>query len=131
MYPFWHAVSLFVPIYGLFRFHANYRMINELLATTRSTERVRPLAAAATLLGGNLLAAFPASSEQLLLLNVVVGMAMVSWVIYHGQSGMNAFWDAKRAPVSANGVRLGERLLIGFGAGLWFVLILSLLMAPQ
>jgi hypothetical protein len=130
MYPFWHAVALFVPIYGLFRFHANFRSINELLAATRSDERVRPLAALTTFVAGNLLAAFPASSQQIIALNLVVGMSMVSWTIYHGQSGMNAYWDTRRNRPLDRDATLLERLLIGFGAGLWFLLLYGLLFIP-
>ena len=39
MRPLWHALSLVVPFYMIFRVHAHFRTLNELLARTGARER--------------------------------------------------------------------------------------------
>jgi len=39
MRPLWHALSLAVPFYMIFRVHAHFRTLNELLARTGARER--------------------------------------------------------------------------------------------
>jgi hypothetical protein len=42
MRPVWHALAMYVPIYGLFRLHAHYRVLNETAAAAGATDRVSP-----------------------------------------------------------------------------------------
>jgi len=42
MRPVWHALAMYVPIYGLFRLHAHYRVLNETAAGAGATDRVSP-----------------------------------------------------------------------------------------
>jgi hypothetical protein len=42
MRPVWHALALYVPIYGLFRLHAHYRVLSETAAMAGATDRVSP-----------------------------------------------------------------------------------------
>lgn len=39
MRPLWHALSLVVPLYMIFRVHAHFRTLNDLLARTGARER--------------------------------------------------------------------------------------------
>lgn len=126
MYPVWHALAMLVPIYSFFRFHANFRVLNELLAQTRSGYRVRPLLAVATFVMVSLLVSVPVDDLVLTTLNLVVAVAAVSWVLYHGQTGMNAYWDTRPERTTTGAIKIWERLLIPFGAALWFLVILSL-----
>ena len=123
MYPVWHALAMIVPIYSYFRFHANFRVMNELLAETRSTHRTHPLLAVATFLAASLLISIPVDSLRLTAINLVAALAAISWTIYHGQSAMNAYWDVTKDQPTTTRVKLWERLLIGAGAGLWIVFI--------
>lgn len=127
MHPIWHALSMLVPIYSYFRFHANFRVLNELLATTRSSHRVRPLLAIGTFLLASLLAAVPIQDTVLLTLNVLAAVAAISWIIHHGQTGMNAYWDATPSVKTTDNVKLWERMAIAAGAGLWSLIILGML----
>jgi hypothetical protein len=94
MYPFWHGVSMLVPIYSYYQFYTNFRVINELLETSRSTHRVRAGIVIATFLLASLLAAVPIDDIVLITLNVSAALAAISWTIHHGQSAMNHYWDA-------------------------------------
>jgi hypothetical protein len=127
MYPIWHALAMFVPIYMYFRFHANFRVLNELLATTRSSHRVRPLLVVATLLAANALLAIPIDDMTLMTLNVIAAIAVISWIIHHGQTGMNAYWDAMPSQKTTERVKLWERVVIAAGAAMWSLIILSVL----
>lgn len=128
MYPVWHALSMVVPIYSFFRFHANFRVLNDLLAGTRSTHRVRPLLAVATFVMVNLLVGFPVDDIMIMTMNLIVGVAAVSWVLHHGQAGMNAYWDARPERETTDAIKAWERLLLPFGAAMWALVILSLLL---
>lgn len=39
MHPFWHAVATLVPLYGLFRFHEHFRLLDDLLRKARVGDR--------------------------------------------------------------------------------------------
>jgi hypothetical protein len=125
MYPIWHALAMLVPIYSYFRFHANFRVLNELLETTRSPHRVRPVVAVITFLLASLLISVPVDDLLLTFINVAAALGAISWVIHHGQSGMNAYWDARPERKTTSTVKLWERLLLGAGGGLWFLLLVG------
>lgn len=127
MYPLWHAVSMLVPIYSFFRFHANFRVLNQLLATTRSDHRVQPLIAIGTYLLTSVLVAIPIEDPVLMTLNLLGAVAALSWIIHHGQTGMNAYWDAHPEIATTSQVKLWERLLISAGAGMWSLVVLGML----
>jgi hypothetical protein len=127
MYPVWHALAMIVPIYSYFRFHANFRVINGLLSETRSDHRARPIIAVFTFILASGLMTVPIETIELMTANLVAALGAISWVAYHGQSSMNAYWDAKPDRTVSVEVKLWERMLIGFGAGLWFLMIMGLL----
>ena len=54
-YPVWHALTLLVPIYGLFRMHAHVRLINELAFRHRIAETFGPSLAVVLLVLSNVL----------------------------------------------------------------------------
>lgn len=126
MYPVWHALTMLVPIYSFFRFHANFRVLNELLASTRSPHRVSPMLAIGTFILASLLAAVPIEDIVLLTLNMIAAVAALSWIIYYGQSGMNAYWDAVPNVRTTSEVKLWERLVVSFGAALWALIVLGM-----
>jgi hypothetical protein len=127
MYPVWHALAMLVPIYSFFRFHANFRVLNELLATTNSPHRVRPMAAIGTFLLASLLVAVPIEDTLLVTLNLLAAMAAISWIIHHGQTGMNAYWDTLPRQRTTDHVHLWERLVIALAAVIWMLLIVGAL----
>ena len=115
MSPFWHAVAIFVmPLYGLFRFHAHFRTIDELNAAARLP--VRAGAGLLTLVfflvlgvlyGGLVLSAAAASSGRAAfslqpLSLVVVGFAY-AYIVRTGQQALNAYY------ASLSGVSIPER----------------------
>jgi hypothetical protein len=130
MYPVWHALAMLVPIYSFFRFHANFRVMNELLDTTRAEHRVRPMLAIATFILASLLVAVPIEDRVLQTLNMMAAIGALSWIIHHGQTGMNAYWDATPHTKTVENVKLWERLLVAFGAFLWSLMIVGIFVDP-
>jgi hypothetical protein len=130
MYPVWHALAMLVPIYSFFRFHSNFRVLNELLSTSRSSHRVQPSLVVTTYV---LATALVFVTEQAGLemplagVNAMAAIAAVSWTIYHGQTGMNAYWDTVSNVTVDSSVKLWERILLAVGAAMWSVFLLGLL----
>ena len=103
MSPFWHASAIFLmPLYGLFRFHAHFRTIDELNAAARVP--VRAGAGLLTLVfflvlsllyGGLMLSAAAASSGRTASLEplsvVIVGLAY-AYIVGTGQRALNAYY---------------------------------------
>lgn len=114
MHPFWHAVAMFVvPLYGLFRFHAHFRTIDELLQAGRVP--VRAGAAILTLvflllltvLYGSLAVALATaatgSAASLSPLSLIVVGSAYAYILGTGQHALNAYYR------SLKGVEIPER----------------------
>jgi hypothetical protein len=103
-YPVWHALTLFIPIYGLFRTHAHVRSFKELMAgaavaTTLNTALAVWLMIISTVLDWNSIrltfsgeitqgtAVVPAVLD-LLSIGLVVGLLL------HVQGNLNRYWTS-------------------------------------
>lgn len=120
--PFWHVLTLFVPFYGLFRFHAHLSSIRDLLIGRSSIwageGRGAPsylspgwgtlilwLAGVVALLGRG------QPGLQLLQSAVTVGLMVLA------QAGLNGYWRAaSRGAVREAAYGAGEILVTLFGA---------------
>ena len=131
MNPILHAVSLVVPIYQFFRIHAAFRAIDELLETTRSKVRTNPAIVTVTFAFAVALMFVPVQQPRLIMINFMAVMAATSWIAYNGQSSMNAYWEARRERNVTTNVNILERMIIGFGTGLWFLIVMSLIVNPE
>jgi len=104
MHPFWHAVATLVPLYGLFRFHEHFRVLDDLLR--RAGVGVRAGAALLTLIYV-LLAALSYISLAIALdagggvtrglgpLSLLVIGAANAYVISVGQIALNAHYRSR------------------------------------
>lgn len=133
MRPFWHAVAMFViPLYGLFRFHAHFRTIDELLEAARVP--VRAGAGLLTLvffllvsvlygsLGVAAAAAASGSAATLALPSLVIVASGYGYIVGSGQAALNAYYR------SLGGVEVPER---GHALEYLFVLLFALSFAAQ
>ncbi|MBM2809533.1 MAG: hypothetical protein HW416_292 [Chloroflexi bacterium] len=114
MHPWWHALSFLIPIYGLFRLHAHYRTIQELLLQRGAASPVSGRGAVLGMIGADLL--LLAGTANLLLLagtkvegpvgtvDVLGGMGFVAVLVggmgfvavfVYGQVGLNRYWSAR------------------------------------
>lgn len=134
MYPFWHAVAIFAfPLYGVFRFHAHFRTIDELLEGARV-----PVRAGATLLTlvflllltllygslmvGSAAALATGSAWSLAPLSLIVVASGYAYVVTTGQEALNAYYR------SLAGIEVPER---GHAFEYIFVVVFALSFAAQ
>ena len=114
MHPFWHAFAIFfVPLYGLFRLHAHFRTIDELLKA--GSVPVRAGAGLLTLVffllltilyGGLVLglgAADTNATASLAPLSILVVGGAYAYMVGTGQDALNAYYR------SMSGVDVPER----------------------
>jgi hypothetical protein len=97
MRPLWHALSLAVPFYGLFRIHAHFRAINEQSPLRMVAGAITPgLAVAGLIIAGFFDTAtrrIPDSVGILWLGVDSVGAALVALVAMSGQRALNRIWE--------------------------------------
>lgn len=125
MYPFWHALAMGLPVYGLFRLHAHFRLLNETAEGAAASERVSPglmvvlamirgvivfvagIVLLATVLPAllaqpssgvppeSLGSLLPAGALLPFLLVTWTAFAVGAWQLYRGQTVLNAYYGAK------------------------------------
>ena len=144
-YPVWHALTLFVPVYSLFRVHAHVRCFNEVMEESGVRPIVTPLLAVATVLASSALgiAGFLLSggfeTTTPITLRTAVGIlalnsisiAMIAAMLFRIQKSLNSYWG--RAPTERRGraqrVEIIEIVLGLLGALSW-ANTLFLLLSP-
>ena len=109
-YPVWHALTLLVPVYNLFRLHAHMRVYQEMMEARGVPTTLNPLRAVLIYFGVFLLAMvslmLPAEpvmtpTQQAAYVMINVGQAtLISWMLWQAQGNLNRFWQH----------RLGSRL---------------------
>lgn len=127
MDPIGHALAMIVPIYGWFRLHAHFRIINEMLERVGSPRRVEPLLAvvwailatavsrAATRLSSLTSGALTPDDVTLTVALSLSGtLLIVGWVVY-GQQALNDYWDRQA----------GRPLRYRVGVWQWVLLVLG------
>ena len=129
-YPVWHALTLLVPIYGLFRTYAHMRSLKELMLNANLPSSISPGWAVLLVLVGEVFlnaefAEFGTPTEDVLLAFVnIIGIASVSGLLFHVQRNLNRYWDGftyMRADMCVASARIGVgEVIFGIiGAILW------------
>jgi hypothetical protein len=101
MHPWWHALTQLVPIYGYFRFHAHYAMIEALFWTLKGRSPLYPdVYPGRSVIGWMMaLGLFNLSlfeSDLVLAMGMrTLGAALATAVIVHGQRWLNIYWTAR------------------------------------
>ena len=109
-YPVFHALTLLVPVYNLFRLHAHMRVYQELMEARGVPTTLNPVQAVLMYFGVFLLgmvsimlpAEAPITPAQQAAYAVInVGQStLVAWILWQAQGNLNRFWQH----------RLGTRL---------------------
>ena len=100
MHPFWHSLTLFVPIYNLFRMHAHFRTIRDLRASRELPESIAPgLAVICWMLANGIgwqsaRASGLSTGTEFILDTVAVLLSLV--IVVGGQSALNGYWQSWR-----------------------------------
>ena len=134
VYPIWHALTLFVPIYGLFRVHAHMRAFAEIAAVNGVVTRISPgWAVVAVFVSGYLsgisariygfsLEVVNITQQDAVLVAIVdlFAIAIVTWMVLHAQANINVYWN-HRLGDGLRSVRVGvvEVIIALFGVLAW------------
>ena len=126
-YPVWHALTLLVPLYSLYRMHEHARVIRELAAHKSITSTVAP-GLAVVLLG--LSAALDWSSFRvtdyatLIVLSIVTTL-LTTTLIVTAQGGLNRYWERVWPDTLTDArVGVGEVVLVGVGLIIWILILI-------
>lgn len=142
-YPVWHALALFVPIYGLFRTHAHVRSFKELilnagLSANLSVGGAVLLMFAYWVVGviglaiawgnGGLSSELTQGAAVGSTVTGLIGIAVVTGLIIHVQENLNQYWASLEnvRAVTAN-VGMGEVFFVLLGLLSWGLTMESLL----
>lgn len=115
MSPFWHALTPLVPIYGLFRTHAHFRVVAALLGPNGAPIAVPPrLAVVLALVSGVLgvIAFRPGVSAGEFVLLMLGASAALARLAGRGQAALNALWRQEFGAASRPGALWGEWLAL-------------------
>ena len=100
-HPVWHALTLLVPVYNLFRMHHHVSVIKNLaigagLTTSLSTGLIVVLWAVSNTLGW---ASLRVDDQAALALLGVLGAVLTTTVIYLAQQTLNEYWQSAKARI--------------------------------
>ena len=119
MHPWWHALSLIVPIYGLFRVYEHFATTGRLVRSIGAEVKVHAGWAVAVTIGSLAAQAIAASveGEQSWLASLLIfgSMGLIGLVLAHGQAALNAYWSALPEGPLPKRVHWAEWLFISLG----------------
>ena len=128
-YPVWHALTLLVPIYGLFRVHAHTRTFRELMMAGQLTSSISPGTAVVAALIAGVFGSVGITdvwsgeiSESLAIFMLVAGVistALIAWLLSSVQGNINRYWGAVSPIATSCRMGLGEVLLTMLGIAFW------------
>ena len=128
-YPIWHALTLFVPIYYLFRAHAHIRSFKELMAEKSMPSNLRPglfvvlvaISAILNTISWRIYLYDPSFNTIILdIFTIIFDIVILVWV----QTNLNRFWRTIK-DISVNNARIGvgEVIFVLFGIWSWMELL--------
>ena len=126
-YPVWHALSLLVPVYGIFRIYKHIRVIRDLAAksgveTSLNPNQVVVLMVLQSLLG--LVSGGVEPGSALFFAAIFVGLALTTTISVWAQGPLNRYWAYARSGIPTNApVGVGQVIIVALGF-LFFLLIL-------
>ena len=127
-HPFWHAMTLNVPIYGFFRMHAHVRTINELAASQNVTSTIAPGLAVGLLILYSVLnlASFGVTSYVAVIVLTLISATLITVPMTMAQGVLNLYW-AKALPSGSlryARIGVGEVIIVIVGIIGWILLLI-------
>ena len=126
-YPLWHTLAiLFVPIYGLFRFHKHIALIKNLAKTNNIDTTLEPLPAVIMFLLAGILQfqGLREDSAMPWLILTLFALILTTAPILWAQSPLNNYWYQSRAEATSPSLSGWEMVLVGIGIVSWVGLII-------
>lgn len=144
-YPVWHALTLFVPIYSLFRTHAHVSSFKELMLNTGRSTNLSVGGAVLLMFVNWVLASIGVAvawgyggfsgqvTQEATLISTVTGLislAVLTGLIIHVQGNVNQYWASLKnvRTVNAN-IATGEVFFVLLGVLIWGLTLADLLTA--
>jgi hypothetical protein len=125
-YPVWHAITLLVPIYGLFRMHRHVTVIQGLAANAGLATSLSPVVAVVLWIVSNVLSWSSLKITEPVAL-IAVGLlttALTTALIVMAQEGLNGYWGkVKGASLQDTPIGVGEVIFVLLGLALWSALL--------
>lgn len=127
MHPFWHAVSLIVPIYGQFRVHAHFATINTMLAAVGAGLRLRPGAMVVLVVLTAVLVRIVSEDIPAVVWIPLslVACACAAGVVVHGQRGLNTYFQSLPDRTITPRVHPVEWIVIVVGTIIWVLALIG------
>jgi len=141
VFPVWHAMTLMVPVYSLFRTHAHMRIYKELMLDAGVTSTINVgltvglvfTSSVLDTVSFNLGGGFAGSSEistgtaaATVVINLI-SVAIVSGLLLHLQGNLNRYWHGlESATIVDLKIGISEVFLVFIGVFLWFDTIATL-----
>lgn len=132
-FPFWHAMTLSVPIYGLFRIHGHMRDYAELLRGRDVPSTINPKLAVAIMFAGNVLSVvtwlmnlqdhLSQGQAAVALTLAIIQTAITIWLLTGIQRDLNRYWTSTSTSVSRARVGAGEIVLAVLGLMSWSLML--------
>ena len=142
VFPFWHALTLMVPVYSLFRTHAHMRTYKELMLDAGVTSTINVgwtvglffTSSVLDTVSFYLIGGFTGSSEISIAAAAataaikLVSITIVSGLLLHLQGNLNRYWHSLESATIVD-VRVGfsEVFLVFVGLFLWFDTVANLI----
>ena len=129
-YPVWHALTLLVPFYNLFRIHAHMHSLKELMLNANLSSSISPgwavllaLVAYMSFQIGERYTEFATLTQGMAIAGAfleIIGIALVSGLLFHVQGNLNRYWDRlTNGGVTSARIGMGEVTFGIIGALLW------------
>ena len=126
-HPVWHALTLFVPIYNLFRMHHHVSVVRNLatgagVATSLSVGLIVILFAVSNVLDG---ISLRIDDRGTLIVLGVLSTVLTTTVLYLPQEILNEYWRSVRgANLREARLGVGEVILVLLGVLFWVILLI-------
>ena len=132
-FPVWHALTLIVPIYGLFRVHAHIRSFKELMTARQVVSSLSPWVAVGAIFVSN---CFPNAvmAERWFgeiyeawaiwfLIHALIVTIITVWLLAAVQTNINRYWLSVSPRASTCRIGIGEVIITLVGISIWIDLI--------
>ena len=127
-HPFWHAMTLNVPVYGFFRMHAHIRTINELAARQSVAPTIAPGLAVLLLVLSTVLnfVSFGIANTAAIILITLISTTLITVPMTMAQRVLNLYWGKALSPGSVRYARIGvgELIIVIIGIFGWILLFI-------
>lgn len=129
MAPFAHALSIFVPIYGIWQAFRHFTLID---TVRRKVDPARGVDALTGALGTGIwwLTFTHYSTEPIFMALDAIELAAGAAVVMYGQHALNAYWRSRPGPPVTEGMTQLDWLALGVAASYAFVTLIGMLTGP-